>query len=500
MTDLCDLSATEARRLIGQKKISPVELTESCIQRIEQVNPAINAVVAHDFDAARHHARQQEQAVVRGEDLGPLHGLPLGVKDMIDAAGLPTSCGSLSRKNFIPEKDERLVRVLREAGANVLGKTNVPEWGAGGNSRNPVYGTTGNPFDTTKSAAGSSGGSAAGLASGMFPIATGSDTGGSLRNPAAFNGVVGFRPTAGLIPAEKRGTAWLQISTLGPMARTVEDVAILFSVMMGEDKSDPLAHTVHGRTMRQASEFTPIAPLDLSAQRVALTTDFGFAPTETGVAETFIDKTNRFKQSFKRAEFATPDCSGTDEAFEKIRSLMFLTGTRELYQRDPSQVGENVRLNVEEGLRYTAQDIAHGLDLQTQIYRRWQTFFDDYDFMLSPSVTISPRPWTELYPKEINGQATRTYYHWLALAYASTIAGLPSISLPVGVDQYGMPFGLQIIGPRGGDVGLLRMAHALQEQLKSDRATARPVPNIAALKQARPIAEMADFFLPTGSR
>ncbi len=499
MTELCDLSATEARRLIGQKQISPVELTESCIRRIEQVNPAINAVVAHDFDAARSAARQQEQAVLHGDELGALHGLPLGVKDMIDAAGLPTSCGSLSRKNFIPEKDERLVRVLRKAGANVIGKTNVPEWGAGGNSRNPVYGTTGNPFDTTKSAAGSSGGSAAGLASGMFPIATGSDTGGSLRNPAAFNGVVGFRPTAGLIPAEKRGTAWLQISTLGPMARTVEDVATLFTVMMGEDKSDPLSHTVHGRQMRHAAEFSPIAPLDLSRQRVAMTTDFGFAPTEKGVAETFVDKTSLFSHVFKSAEYATPDCSGTDEAFEKIRSLMFLTGTRELYQRDPSQVGENVRLNVEEGLRYTAQDIARGLDLQTQIYRRWQSFFDHYDFMLAPSVTISPRAWTELYPKEINGQATRTYYHWLALAYASTIGGMPSISLPVGVDSYGMPFGLQIIGPRGGDVELLRMAYALQQQLKDDAKTRRPIPNIEGLKTTRPIAEMPDFYLPVGN-
>lgn len=498
MTELCDLSATEARSLIGQKKISPVELTESCINRIEQVNPAVNAVVACDFAAARRVARQQEQEVLRGDALGPLHGLPLGVKDMIDAAGLPTSCGSLSRKHFMPEKDERLVSVLRQGGANIMGKTNVPEWGAGGNSRNPVYGTTGNPFDTTRSAAGSSGGSAAGLACGMFPVATGSDTGGSLRNPAAFNGVVGFRPTAGLIPAEKRGSAWLQISTLGPMARTVEDVATLFSVMMGEDTRDPLSHSVHGRQMRHASEFTPIAPMDLSRQKVAMTPDFGFAPTEKAVAETFFEKTGRFSHVFKSADFATPDCAGTDEAFETIRSLMFLTNTRELYQRDPSQVGENVRLNVEEGLRYSAQDIARGFDLQTQIYRRWQSFFDDYDFVISPSVTISPRPWTELYPKEINGQATRTYYHWLALAYASTIAGMPSISLPVGVDGYGMPFGLQIIGPRGGDVQLLQMAYALQEQLKGDVLTRRPVPDIEGLKSARPIADMPDFFLPVG--
>ncbi|QCR38264.1 amidase [Nissabacter sp. SGAir0207] len=498
MTELCDLSATEARRLIGRKAISPRELTESCIRRIEQVNPAVNAMVACDFDTARQVAREQEKAVSRGEALGPLHGLPLGVKDMIDAAGLPTTFGSLSKRDNVPQQDERLVAVLRAAGANVLGKTNVPEWGAGGNSRNAVYGTTGNPFDNTRSAAGSSGGSAAALACGMVPLATGSDTGGSLRNPAAFNGVVGFRPTAGLIPAEKRGCAWLQISTLGPMARSVEDAALMFSVMMGEDARDPLSHVVPGRQMRQPEEFFPLGPCDLAGLRIAATPDFGFAPTELGVAETFQQQLGRFRHLFGAVEQATPDCRGANESFEALRSLMFLTGTRELYQQQPGQVGENVRLNVEEGLRYSATDIARGLDLQTQIHRRWAAFFQEYDFILSPSVTISPRPWTELYPKEINGQATRTYYHWLALAYVTSLAGVPSVSLPVGLDSQGLPFGLQIIGRRGSDAQLLRMAHALEQALAGNPLTARPTPNLLQLQKARPIATMDNFYLPVG--
>lgn len=498
MNELCDLCATEARRLIGEKAIAPSELVESCIRRIEQVNPAVNAMVACDFSAARAVARQQDQALMRGEPLGPLHGLPLGVKDMIDAAGLPTTFGSLAKKDNVAQQDERLVAVLRAAGANIVGKTNVPEWGAGGNSRNAVYGTTGNPFDTTRSAAGSSGGSAAALACGMVSLATGSDTGGSLRNPAAFNGVVGFRPTAGMIPAEKRGCAWLQISTLGPMGRTVDDVALMFSVMIGADARDPLSHVVPGRQLRHANEFWPLPEVDLASLKVAFTSDFGFAPTETGIAASFAKKIQRIAPLFAHAESSTPDCHGTDEAFETLRSLMFLTSTCELYQRDPTQVGENIRMNVEEGLRYSAQDIARGLDLQTQLYRRWQAFFHDYDYIISPAVTISPRPWSELWPREINGQPTRTYYHWLALAYVTSLAGVPSISLPVGRDQQGMPFGLQIVGRRGDDSGVLRVAKALEQALKKDPQLARPAPDIAALRQAPPIASMDNFYLPLG--
>lgn len=499
MTALCDLSATAVRSLIARKVVSPVELTESCIERIEAVNPAVNAMVATDLETARQVARQQERQVIQGEPLGALFGLPLAVKDMVDAAGLPTTFGSLARKDNIARQDERLVAVLRAAGANIIGKTNVPEWGAGGNSRNAVYGTTGNPFDPSRSAAGSSGGSAAALACGMVPLATGSDTGGSLRNPAAFCGIVGFRPTPGLVPSEKRSIGWSQLSTLGPMARTVEDTALMLSVIKGEEPVDPITATVHGRQMRQAEEFSPLKALDLCQLRVACTADFGFAPVEHLVRDTFTAKTARFRSVFRQADDATPDCTGSDEAFEKLRSLMFLTATRKLYEQDPQQVGENVRLNVEEGLRYSAQDIAEGLELQTQLFRRWQQFFLQYDFVIAPAVTISPRRWTELYPKEINGQPTRTYYHWLAMAYASTLAGLPSISLPVGCDARGMPFGLQIIGPRGGDVALLRMAHALEQHLAADPATARPCADIDALKQAPAIASMADFYLPVGS-
>ena len=254
MTEPCDLSATEARALIGSKRLSPVELTQSCIRRIEEVDPAVNAMVARDFPGALAAARAAETQVMRGEELGALHGLPLGVKDLIDAAGLPTTSGSPIFRDNIATKDEGVVASLRAAGAIVIGKTNTPEWGAGANTRNAVYGATGNPFDPTRSAAGSSGGSGVALACGMVPLATGSDTGGSCRNPAAFCGVVGLRPTLGLIPSERRTPSWIQFSALGPMARTVPDLCLMFSAMMFEDARDPLSAVVQG-TLRDRDVF-----------------------------------------------------------------------------------------------------------------------------------------------------------------------------------------------------------------------------------------------------
>lgn len=494
MTDPCDLSATDARRLIGEKTLSPVELVESCIARVEAVDPAVNAMPARDFERALATARRHEHAVVAGEPLGVLHGLPVGIKDMVDVAGLKTTYGSLAFRDNVAQSDEGLVADLRREGAIVLGKTNVPEWSAGGNSRNPVYGTTGNPFDPTKSAAGSSGGSAAALATGMVPIATGSDTGGSLRNPASFCGVVGFRPTPGLVPAEKRGMAWLQLSTLGPMARTVEDAALMLSVMAKPDARDPLSLIAHGADGYAPGRLRSLAPMDLSTLKVAVSPDFGFAPTEAAVAEAFFAKLDRFRVVFAAADDAHPDCTGADEAFELLRAVAFLGPHRKMLAETPDLVGENVRANVEEGLTYSAADIARGFELQAALYRRWQEFYRGYDFVLTPSVTMRPRAWTELYPTEIDGRPTRTYYHWLAMAYAPTLAGHPAVSLPVGCDQDGMPFGLQIVGPRGADLAVLRMAATLERYLAADTKTARPVPDIAALAAAPPIAEMPGFY------
>lgn len=493
MTEPCDLPAVTARRLIGSKQLAPTELLESCIARIESVDHAVNAMVARDFTRARAAARAADDAVAHGKDLPALHGLPIGIKDLEETAGLVTTHGSVLFRNHIPTSDERVVAAVRAAGAIVIGKTNTPEFGAGANTRNAVYGATGNPFDPLKSCAGSSGGSAVALATGMAPLCTGSDTGGSLRNPAAFCGIVGFRPTPGLVPSDRRGLGWSNLPVLGPMARTVPDVALLLSAMVSDDACDPLATTIHGTQVQRAADFATPAPIDLSCLRVALTPDFGFAPTERVIAAAFVEKTGLFRHLFARAEDTTPDCTGANEAFEVLRAVNFLAAHRDKVRDRPQDVGPNVRANVAEGLRYSALDVAHAMAQQTALYRRWQDFFVHHDVILTPSITISPRPWRELYPSKIDGTPTRSYFHWLALAYTVTLTGHPALSIPVGVDHNGMPFGMQIVGPRGGDRLIVRVAAALEATLAGDPRTARPVPDLGQLRNAPALRSMDGF-------
>ena len=485
MTEPCDLTALEARRLIGRRALSPVELLESCLRRVGEVNHAVNAMVAIDEPAARASAKAAEDAVMKGGPLGPLHGLPVGIKDLEETRGLRTTYGSPIFADFVPEADCGMVANLRRAGAVVLGKTNTPEFGAGANTRNAVYGVTGNPFDTTRSAAGSSGGS------GVAPICSGSDTGGSLRNPAAFNGIVGYRPSPGVVPSEKRGHGWSGLPVLGPMARTVPDTALLLSAMASDDAMDPLAYTLPQEAVRGVpARYTPLAPIDLASLRLAISADFGQAPVEKLVREAFAIRARAIAPLFGAAEEADPDCRGGDEAFEVLRAMGFLSSHIEKVRERPQDVGPNVRANVEEGLRYTLEDAARASAAQTRIYRAWQHFFARHDVLITPAITLSPRPWRELYPAEIDGTPTRTYFHWLACAYYVTLCGHPAISLPMGLDGLGMPFGLQIVGPRGGDALVLRVAAAIEEAFAGDAALRRPVPDLAALRAAPPIATM----------
>jgi Asp-tRNA(Asn)/Glu-tRNA(Gln) amidotransferase A subunit family amidase len=492
VTEACDLSAVTARRLIGEKKLSPVELLDSCLARIGAVNHAVNAMVALDADRARQAAEAAGQAVMRGDRLGPLHGLPLGIKDLDDTEGLRTTFGSPIFRDNVPARDSSMVADLKAAGGIVLGKTNTPEFGAGANTRNAVYGATGNPFDPARSAAGSSGGSGVALATGMVPLASGSDTGGSLRNPAAFNGIVGFRPSPGLVPAERRLLGWSNLPVLGPMARDVGDLALMLSAMAADHGLDPLAYTLPGQDVRRG--MAPHEAVDLPALRVACTADFGFAPTERHIRGVFADRVRALTPLFGRVEEAHPDSQGCDEVFAVLRALNFLAAHEEKVRRRPQDVGPNVRANVEEGLRYSALDVAQASVQQTRIYRNWQAFFAaGHDVIISPALTLSPRPWAELYPAEIDGEPTKNYFHWLATAYAVTVPGHPAISLPLGLDRAGMPFGLQIVGPRGGDALVIAVAAAIEAAVAGDATLARPVPDLAKLQAARPISEMPNF-------
>lgn len=494
MTELPDMTAVALRDAVAARSVSPVELLEAYLDRIAAVNPAVNAVVALDAERARAAARAAEAAVMRGDALGPLHGLPVAVKDTQDTAGLVTTYGSPLFAGHVPAADEACVARLRAAGAIVLGKTNTPEFAAGANTRNAVYGATGNAFDPSRSAAGSSGGSAVALACGMVPLATGSDTGGSLRNPAAYAGVVGLRPSPGLVASPTRALGWSPLPTDGPMARDVADAALMLSVMASDEGGDPLAYTLPGEALRaRPGLFAPPRPAALGRLRLAATEDFGFAPTEGHVRRVFRDRVAALAPLFARAETASPDCSGADEAFAVLRAGHFLVQHGATYRERPDRLGANIRANVAEGLGYDLADYARAAAAQTRIYRAFQDVFRHHDVLVSPAVTVSPRPWAEAYPAAIDGVATRSYFHWLALAYAVTLAGHPALSLPLGTDEAGLPFGLQIVGPRGGDALVLGVAAAIEAALAGDARLSRPRPDLARLAAAPPIAAAAGF-------
>ncbi|MBI1775523.1 MAG: amidase [Proteobacteria bacterium] len=475
MTEPCDLAAVELRRLIGTKALSPVELLESCRKRIDSVNPTVNAITATCWGRAETEAKLAEATAMAGEDLGLLHGLPLGVKDLNETEGLRTTWGSPIFKDHIPAKDERMVAACRAEGAIVVGKTNVPEFGAGANTNNPVYGPTGNPFDPKRICGGSSGGSAVALATSMLPICTGSDTGGSLRIPAAFCGVVGFRPSPGLVATERRPLGWSPLSVQGPMGRNVADTCLLLAAQVSSDSRDPFAGPV------DRNDFLGLMPCDLAQLRVAVTEDFGFCPVDDRIRSTFRQRIDRIRPVFKTCDQATPDMGRADESFEILRAVQFLAGQKENYEKRRDQLGPNIIDNYEEGLRYSAADVSWAHAEQTRIYRRVQTFFEDYDLILSPTVAVPHFPWTQRYADTINGKPTRTYFHWLALTYAMTLTGHPAISVPSGLEPTGTPFGLQATGRAHGDRALLRAALALEAHFAGDRELARPLPNLKTL-------------------
>lgn len=476
MSELCDLSAVELRRLIGGKAISPVELLASCLQRIEAVNPALNAITATCIDRAKTEAKTAEQAVLRGDPLGPLHGLPIGIKDLNETAGLKTTWGSPIYRDYVPEKDERMVAAVRRAGAIVVGKTNVPEFGAGANTTNPVWGPTGNPFDPARICGGSSGGSAVALATSMLPTCTGSDTGGSLRIPAAFCGIVGFRPSPGLVATERRPLGWTPLSVQGPMGRNVEDTLLLLQAQVSDDSRDPLASRV------DPAEFSAITPVDLSTIRVAISEDLGGLPLDPRIRATFRERVALIKGAFKSCLERDPDMADADEAFAILRALSFLAAHKQHYEKHRDQLGPNIVANYEQGLAMSAADAARGHVLQTRLYRAFQRFFDEVDILICPTVSIPPFPVEQRYCAEIDGQKLPTYFAWLAPTYYLTLATHPSISLPCGLEPTGTPFALQICGPARQDKRVLDIAHAIEALLQRDPRTARPVPDIEGLK------------------
>jgi len=472
----CALSALVARRLIGLKQLSPVELLDACIARIEAVNPRLNAFVATCFDRARDEAKVAEAQMMRGATLAPLHGLPIGIKDLSHTEGLVTTYGSTLYADHIPAKDELVVARVRAAGAIVLGKTNTPEFGAGGNTVNRVYGATVNPFNTDLTCGGSSGGSAVALAADMVPLCTGSDTGGSLRTPSSFCGTSTIRTTPGTVPSDRRAIGLTTYNVQGPMARDMGDVALLLSCMAGVDVSDPLSFPIDTAGM------ATVADVDLAGLRVAFSEDLGFAPVANIIRETFKERVNLMRDAFGHGEWRDPPLANGDRVFWLLRGQHYLASHLPRFLEHGDKLGPNVRTNVEAALAMKPEEFAWAAVEQTRMYRECQHYFADIDILICPTASVPPFPVDQLFCDEIDGVTLDHYIQWANIVSGITLIGHPVAQIPCGYGPTGTPFGIQVIGARRhDDARVLAIASALERLFATSDDLARPRPDIAAL-------------------
>ena len=477
-----DLGAREARRLIGSRALSPVELVESCIGRIAAVDPAVNAMVTRAFERARAEARAAEAAVMRGDSLGPLHGLPVAIKDIQDTAGITTTYGSTRLADNVPTADAGIVARIRAAGGIVIGKTNVPEYSIGANTINRLFGATGNPFDVSLTSGGSSGGSAAAVATGMAALATGSDHGGSLRIPACYCGVVGYRATPGVVPHEARTTPQTNYSVQGPVARSVEDAALLLSVIAARSagtRRDPMAFPL------DASTFAALEAVDPARLRIAVTADLGGVLVSATIRRTFEARVARIARSVGRCDWHPVDLTAAPAVDWLVRQDLFVTQYHQDAAGWDADFNPNVRATYEAALATPMAEIAAARRTQMTLYQTFNALFDDYDLVICPGVSIPPFSWRHRNPPEIDGQPVSNYMAWLALTASITVVGHPVVALPCGRDAQGTPFGIQVIGPMYGDRALLGAAQALEQTFAADAELARPRPDMALLQRTQ---------------
>ena len=461
MSDLCTQDAIGLAGLLRRREVSAREVITAHIDRIEGVDPAINAIVTRTFESALVKAAAADEALARGRPVGLLHGLPVAHKDLADTAGVRTTYGSPLFAEHVPERDALVVQRMSRAGAISLGKTNVPEFGAGSHTVNRVFGATRNPYHLGRSAGGSSGGAAAALAARLICLADGSDLGGSLRNPASFCNVVGLRPSPGRVPGWPLDDVADQLGVSGPMARTVADIALLLTVLSGPDPRVPLALDQPPPAVSDPADIPALLARDLSGLRIAWSPDLGL-PVEPGVLEALAPARQVLAGLAGRVTDATPDLSGADEAFRAFRALRFVTFLREPLAEHPDLVGPNVTWNVQRGLELTAADLSRATVLRAALAERISEFFADADVLACPVSQVAPFDVTLDWVHEINGQPQHTYLDWMASAYLISVTGLPAISVPGGFTPDGLPVGLQLVGRRRGDWDLLAVAHAFQ--------------------------------------
>lgn len=457
---------TLARRLRG-REVSVLEVMEAFLAQIERVDSHVNAIpTLRPRRELLSEARDADRALARGDNAGALFGLPIAVKDLSLTRGLLTTRGSRIYRDFIPETDELYVERFRRAGAIIIGKTNTPEFGAGSQTFNEVFGATLNPYDLSKTCGGSSGGAAVALACGMVPLADGTDLGGSLRNPASFCNIVGFRPSPGRVP-KLSANAWNTLSVHGPMARSVSDLAFLLSVMAGPDPRDPISLDEPGSVFLRPLSRT------FRGTRIAWSQNLDRYPVEPVVNQVCNAAQRVFEELGCDVEEGQPDFSGVDEIFQTLRAWGYAESRRDDLAAHRDLMKDTVIWNTELGLSLTAREIDEAQRARTALYRRVMAFLEDYEFLILPVSQVPPFPVEVEWVREINGVQMETYIDWMATTYAITCTGLPAISVPCGFTPDGLPIGLQIVGRRHRDFDVLQIAYAFEQATQYARR--RPV-------------------------
>lgn len=455
-SDLCFMTAVELARRLRAKEVSARAVLDAHLRQIERVNPKVNAIVTLAADQARENARQADEQIMKGEAVGPLHGLPVAHKDLQETKGIRTTYGSPIYKDEVPAADALLVERLRGAGAITVGKTNTPEFGAGSQTFNAVFGPTLNPYDLTKTCGGSSGGAAVALACGMVALADGSDMGGSLRNPASFCNVVGLRPSPGRVPTWPSSTGWFTLAVDGPMARTVADVALMLSVLAGPDPRAPIAIVEDGNRFRRPLD------RDFKGVRVAWSNGLGL-PFEPTVRKAVGAQRTVFETLGCDVEEAEPDLTGADEVFKTLRAWNYELSLTEEYANHKRKLKDTVVWNIEAGQKLTGQQIGRAEMMRTVLYHRMREFLERYEFLVLPVVQVLPFDVTTDWPREINGVRMETYIDWMQSCYFISTVGNPSLSVPASFTTEGLPIGIQIVGRHQDDWGVLQLGHAFEQ-------------------------------------
>lgn len=460
MPELAALPATELAARIAARKASPVEILESHLAVIGRRNPGINAICTLDAEAAFAEARAIETALMKGQTLGPLQGLPIGIKDVTPTRNLRTTYGSPLHADHVPEADAAIVARLRQAGAIILAKTNTPEFAAGANTVNAVFGATRNPYDLTRSAGGSTGGGAAALASDMIPLAQGTDFGGSLRVPAAFCGVAGLRPTAGLTPGYPAPSPFDTGQVNGPMARNVADLKLLFAAMLGDSPDTAVAVPPPWPSLS-------LPETQARALRLAYAPDLAGIGAEPAIARAIEAALVKLASTLaiEPVDFTAADGK---PAYRTLRGHWMAVQHYSRLDR-VAELGPNLRGNIEAGLATSIRELAAAEHKRAEIWHRFRRLFTRYDILLTPTVTIEPFPVTTDYPETVAGRKLATYIDWIAPTYLVTLAGLPALSIPCGLTENGFPAALQLIGPRFSEPRLFALAALMEAELPPPR-------------------------------